>query len=174
MGLLPVIRITLKSVQGQDFPEDMKAMMRVPGPLFKKIALLAESSRQYDGLRDALKETIEICYDDSSDLNDRDYMISAVSIARTSLLYLSDMLHTEYDRRAFIIADGFDDPLEAAAKNGHYPDMLGVIALMPENTPKTNDHLETALSPEISIACKITKNSFFVCVLLRGFSYSMV
>ena len=35
MGRFPVIMISLKSVQGKDFQEAMKAMMRVFGALFK-------------------------------------------------------------------------------------------------------------------------------------------
>ena len=143
LGRFPVIMISLKSVKGKDFPEAMHAMMRVLGSLFKKFAFLADSDKQCDGLRISLKETIEICYSDSFDLKDRDSMISAVSIAKTSLLYLSEMLRTEYNRRAFIIVDGYDDPLEAAAKNGYYPEMLDVIAGMLETALKTNDHLET-------------------------------
>ncbi len=142
MGRFPVIMISLKSVQGRDYPEAMKAMMRVFGALHSKFAFLADSNRQYDGSRDALKETIEICSSDSFDLKDRDNMSTAVSIAKTSLLFLSEMLHTEYDRRAFIIVDGYDDPLETAANNGYYDKMLNVIAGMLETSLKTNYHLK--------------------------------
>ena len=142
MGRFPVIMISLKSVQGKDFPEAMKAMMRVLGALHSKFAFLADSDKQFDGFRDSFKETIEICCSDSFDLKDSDNMSTAVSIAKTSLLFLSEMLHTQYDRRAFIIVDGYDDPLEAATQNGYYDKMLNVIAGMLETALKTNYHLE--------------------------------
>ncbi|WP_406038739.1 AAA family ATPase [Succinimonas sp.] len=143
MGRFPVIIISLKSVQGEDFPEAMKAMMRVLGPLFKKFAFLADSKKQHPSVAAALRRRTEICCSNSFDLTKQNNMSTAESIAVSSLLFLSDMLHIEYDRRAFIIVDGYDDPLEAAAKNGYYPEMLDVIALMLETALKTNDHLET-------------------------------
>ena len=143
MGRFPVIMISLKSVQGKDFPEAMKAMMRVLGPLFKKFAFLADSKKQHPSVAAALRRRTEICCSDSCDLAEENNMSTAVRIAVSSLLFLSDMLHTEYDRKAFIIVDGYDDPLEAAAKNGYYPEMLDVIAGMLETALKTNDHLET-------------------------------
>ena len=143
LSRFPVIMISLKSVQGKDFPEAMKAMMRVLGPLFKKFAFLADSKKQHPSVAAALRRRTGICYSNSFDLTEENNMSTAVSIAVSSLLFLSEMLHTQYDRRAFIIVDGYDDPLEAAAKNGYYPDMLDVIALMLENALKTNDHLET-------------------------------
>ena len=143
MGRFPVIMISLKSVKGKDFPEAMKAMLRVLGALFQKFAFLSDSSRQHPSVAAALRRRTEICCSDSCDLAEENNMSTAESIAVSSLLFLSDMLHTEYDRRAFIIVDGYDDPLESATKNGYYPEMLDVIALMLENALKTNDHLET-------------------------------
>ena len=117
--------------------------MRVLGELHSKFAFLADSSRQHPSVAAALRRRTGICYSNSFDLTEENNMSTAVSIAVSSLLLLSEMLHTQYDRRVFIIVDGYDAPLEAAAKNGYYPDMLDVIALMLETALKTNDHLET-------------------------------
>lgn len=142
MGRFPVIMISLKSVQGKDFPEAMKAMMRVFGALFKKFVFLADSGRQHPSMAAALRRRTEICCSDSRDLTEQNNMSTAENIAVSSLLFLSEMLHTEFDRRAFIIVDGCDDPLEAATQNGYYPEMLDVIAGMLETALKTNYHLE--------------------------------
>ncbi len=142
MGRFPVIMISLKSVQGKDFPEAMKAMLRVLGALHSKFAFLSDSSRQNPSVAAALRRRTEICCSDSRDLTEQNNMSAAVIIAKTALHFLSEMLHTQYDRRAFIIVDGYDDPLEAATKNGYYDKMLNVIAGMLETALKTNYHLE--------------------------------
>ena len=139
MGRFPVISISLKSMQGLNFAGAMKSVLGLLGPLFKKYAFLAASENQDPAVAAALREKINICYSDSFDLTVPGNMITAVGIAKTSLQFLSDMLRTEYDKKAVIIVDEYDVPLQKAKVNGYYTEMLDVIKEMLGNALKTND-----------------------------------
>ncbi|MEE3423303.1 MAG: AAA family ATPase [Succinimonas sp.] len=139
MGRFPVISISLKSMQGLNFAGAMKSVLGLLGPLFKKYAFLAASENQDPAVAAALREKINICYSNSFDLTVPGNMITAVGIAKTSLQFLSDMLRTEYDKKAVIIVDEYDVPLQKAKVNGYYTEMLDVIKEMLGNALKTND-----------------------------------
>ncbi len=119
MGRFPVISISLKSMQGLNFAGAMKSVLGLLGPLFKKYAFLAASENQDPAVAAALREKINICYSNSFDLTVPGNMITAVGIAKTSLQFLSDMLRTEYDKKAVIIVDEYDVPLQKGKRLLH-------------------------------------------------------
>ncbi|WP_274967724.1 AAA family ATPase [Succinimonas amylolytica] len=139
MGRFPVISISLKSMQGTTFAGAMKYVMGFLGPLFKKYVFLAASKKQNPAVAAALMEKLSICYSDSFDLTVPGNIITAGGIAKTSLQFLSDMLHTEYGKKAVIIVDEYGVSLQKAKVNGYYTEMLDVIKEMLGNSLKTND-----------------------------------
>ncbi len=67
---------------------------------------------------------------------------NAAGIAKDSLLFISTMLYDEYGRKAVIIVDEYDVPLQKAKVNGYYDEMLDVVRDMLGNALKTNNSME--------------------------------
>ncbi len=143
MGRYPVISISLKSVRGEDFVGAMQSMLLLLGDLFSKYRFLLDSDKQYDEIKNSLRNKITICCDDNLDLRSvPSNMDKAIAIAKNSLKFLSNMLYSEYKRRAFIIVDEYDVPLQKATVNNYYEKMLDVVRDMLGNALKTNNSME--------------------------------
>jgi hypothetical protein len=69
-------------------------------------------------------------------------MDTDVDIVKNSLSHLSNMLYREYGRKAVIIVDEYDVPLQKAKVNGYYDEMLDVVRDMLGNALKTNNSME--------------------------------
>ena len=90
---------------------------------------------------DSLRKKLQICYDDNINLENTVNLKNATGIAKDSLLFISSMLYREYGRKAVIIVDEYDVPLQKAKLNGYYDDMLEVVRDMLGNALKTNDNI---------------------------------
>jgi hypothetical protein len=143
MGRYPVISISLKSVNGTDFCDAMKSMLRLLRNLFEKYRFLLDSDKQYEEVKNSLRNKIIICSDDNLDLRCiPSNMDKAVATAKDSLKFLGDMLFREYGQRVFFIVDEYDVPLQKAKVNGYYDEMLDVVRDMLGNALKTNNSME--------------------------------
>jgi hypothetical protein len=143
MGRYPVISISLKSVNGTDFCDAMKSMLRLLRNLFEKYRFLLDSDKQYEEIKNSLRNKIIICSDDNLDLRCiPSNMDKAVATAKDSLKFLGDMLFREYGQRVFFIVDEYDVPLQKAKVNGYYDEMLDVVRDMLGNALKTNNSME--------------------------------
>jgi hypothetical protein len=141
MGRYPVISISLKSVNGTDFPRAMKSMLNLLGNLFDKYLFLLDSDKQSAFRKNYLKQSSEACFDQKLNLRETDGMDTAVDIVKNSLSHLSNMLYREYGRKAVIIVDEYDVPLQKAKVNGYYDEMLDVVRDMLGNALKTNSSM---------------------------------
>ena len=137
MGRYPVVSISLKSVKGTDFCDAMKSMLRLLRNLFEKYRFLLDSDKQYEEIKNSLRNKIIICSDDNLDLRCiPSNMDKAVATAKDSLKFLGDMLFREYGQRVFFIVDEYDVPLQKAKVNGYYDEMLDVVRDMLGNALK--------------------------------------
>lgn len=75
-----------------------------------------------------------------------------------SLKFLSECMYRCYGRKAVILIDEYDVPLENAYFNGFYDRMVSVIRALFESALKTNDCLEFAV---VTGCLRITKESIF-------------
>ena len=91
---------------------------------------------------DSLRKKLQICYCDDINLEDTVNLKNAAGIAKDSLLFISSMLFDEYGRKAVIIVDEYDVPLQKAKVNGYYDEMLDVVDDMLGNALKTNNSME--------------------------------
>jgi hypothetical protein len=142
MGRHPVVSISLKSVKGTDFCDAMKSMLRLLRDFFKKYRFLLNSEKQPPEAKDSLRKKLQICYSDDFNLEDTVNLKNAAGIAKDSLLFISSMLFDEYGRKAVIIVDEYDVPLQKAKVNGYYDEMLDVVGDMLGNALKTNNSME--------------------------------
>ncbi len=143
MGRYPVVSISLKSVKGTDFCDAMKSMLRLLRNLFEKYRFLLDSDKQYEEIKNSLRNKIIICSDDNLDLRCiPSNMDKAVATAKDSLKFLGDMLFREYGQRVFFIVDEYDVPLQKATAGNYYKEMLNVIRGMLSSALKTNNCME--------------------------------
>ena len=76
----------------------------------------------------------------------------------TALKFLSECLYSFYGRKAVILIDEYDVPLENAYFNGFYDRMVVLIRSLFESALKTNDTLEFAV---VTGCLRISKESIF-------------
>ena len=143
MGKYPVISISLKSMKQLTYDDAFYCLQEELAREFKRhdellSRLLYEEDREkylrFIGRKAETKEYLD------------------------SLKFLSECLFQCYGRKAIILIDEYDVPLENAYFSGFYDKMVSVIRALFESALKTNDNLEFAV---ITGCLRISKESIF-------------
>ena len=142
MGKYPVIFLTLKGVEGLTFA-DAKRMLGT--------ILANEMDRHY--------------YLKTSDaLTDEDKAYFAKMLTGTdeniedSIRKLSQLLYKHHGKKAVIIIDEYDVPLDKAYQNGYYREMVSLIRGLFGQALKTNNYLQFAF---LTGCLRVSKESIF-------------
>ncbi|MBQ8706703.1 MAG: AAA family ATPase [Succinivibrionaceae bacterium] len=148
MGRYPVVRISLRDVDGLDFEEAMGSMQILLSNLFDKYRFLLDSDKQDEATKKSLREKIEICSDDDLNLSNRENMSMLKEIVKDSLAFMSGMLYHEYGAETVFIVEDYDAPLRNAREKSKkkadpedadfYDRMLEVVTAMLSLALKTN------------------------------------
>lgn len=144
MGRYPVISISLKSIDGLDFPEAMSRFARI---------IKAEAMRHKDVLTSGMLDEYE--KQQYLELLLPDYSSDTIE---ESLWIISSTLRKVYNRNAVILIDEYDVPLDKAYTHGYYDKMAGMIRNLFERTLKTNDNLQFAI---LTGCLRISRESIF-------------
>lgn len=127
MGKFPVISISLKEVDAEDYLTARSMMIDVINREVGRRKYLLESDRLLEmdkklfaGLLKSDMSDAELCW---------------------SLKELSDLLQKHYGKKAIILIDEYDVPLKKANEQGYYDEMNLLIRNMFGNALKTNDSL---------------------------------
>lgn len=149
MGQFPVISISLKSVNGNDF-ETARAM------LFDEIRMEAQ---RYQFLIDSDKLT-EIDKNIYLQLADSQVTLDATqdNILMNGLRNLSTLLEKHYAHKVIILIDEYDVPLDKAYQMGFYDKMANLIRNVFNQALKTNDSLYFAV---MTGCLRVSKESIF-------------
>ena len=168
MGRHPVISISLKDVDGDDFEDAMRVMKIILHKFFQKYRFLLESDKQYEDTKKSLRKKIEICSNDELNLSNAEEMSKLKGIAKDSLAFISGMLYDEYGLKSIIIVDEYDVPLQKAkakskkktnpGEEDYYDKMLGVIRGMLSTALKTNSFMKKGF---VTGCLKIAHQSIF-------------
>ncbi|MDO5405797.1 MAG: AAA family ATPase [Eubacteriales bacterium] len=144
MNQWPVLFLTLKSVEGNDF-ESAYGMLRVLiSGVCKKYAFLENSDRAD---RDDIRCFRSLKAQESSP-----------EILKDSLHTLMRMMNDHYGKPVILLIDEYDVPLAKASEAGYYSEMMDVIRAMLGKALKTNEFLKFAV---ITGCLKIAKESIF-------------
>lgn len=150
MGKFPVISISLKAVSGMSF-EAAKAMLRsVIGNEAMRFQFLLKS--------DKLTELEKKQYFSLINLNQRGSYSMPDEVLNNSLLLLSQLLYKHYGRKAVILIDEYDVPLDRAFQDGYYDAMVGQLRELFHQALKSNDSLQFAV---LTGCLRISKESIF-------------
>lgn len=145
MGKYPVISISLKSLKQPTFELAFDQLKRV---------LKKEYDRHWWRIQDSgqVSANEKMRYEKIMNLEgeEADYYIA--------LEFLSECLHRCYGRKAIILIDEYDVPLENAYFSGFYEKMIMLIRSLFESALKTNPNLEFAV---ITGCLRISKEPIF-------------
>ena len=142
LGQHPVIFLSLKGVEGLTF-EAARAML--------KIVLRNEADRHYE-----LKKSEKITAEDQQQF---DQLLLGTEEALTdSIRTLSKLLYKHYGKKAVIIIDEYDVPLDKAFQNGYYREMVSLIRGLFGQALKTNEFLQFAV---LTGCLRVSKESIF-------------
>ena len=149
MGKYPVIFLSLKGVEGLTYEEAFEAFVRIMGKEVNRGSFLADSDKltqiereQYKGL--TIMKNGRLAFD-------KEKLIS-------SLQLLSQLLYKHYGKKAVILIDEYDVPLDKAFQNGYYNEMVSLIRGLFGQALKTNEFLQFAV---LTGCLRISKESIF-------------
>lgn len=149
MGKYPVIFLSLKGVEGLTYEEAFEAFVRIMGKEVNRVSFLADSDKltqiereQYKGL--TIMKNGRLAFD-------KEKLVS-------SLQLLSQLLYKHYGKKAVILIDEYDVPLDKAFQNGYYNEMVSLIRGLFGQALKTNEFLQFAV---LTGCLRISKESIF-------------
>ncbi|MGN0906126.1 MAG: AAA family ATPase [Bullifex sp.] len=136
MGSFPVISISLKGVDGRTF--DFAR--------YRLNAIIAEAAERFSFLREspALSETDRKLFMSLTEVRNGRYHMDEETLS-SSLKLLSRLLFLHYGKKAVILIDEYDVPLDKAFSNGYYNEMMTLIRALLSDALKTNDYLQLAV-----------------------------
>jgi hypothetical protein len=150
MGKFPVISLTLKNVEGLNFESARKALKNTLGMEAWRLSALAESSRLTEEEKNSYKALTVV--DDHGDFKMSD------ATMEKALLILTVLLEKHYGKKAVLLIDEYDVPLDKAFQYGYYDEMVSLIRNMFGNVLKTNSSLFFAV---LTGCLRIAKESIF-------------
>ena len=143
MGQYPVINLSLKSAKQGSLNLAFKSIREEIANEFQRHQFILESEKLCNRKEEFMKIA---CKSDD------------MSLYYTSLRFLSECLEIYYGRKAIVLIDEYDVPLENAFFEGFYDEMIKFIRSIFESVLKTNPHLEFAV---ITGCLRISKESIF-------------
>ena len=152
MGRFPVISISLKDVEGDDFAAARSMLCSVIGSEALRFQFLTGSRCLTDNEKEMYRQLTMI--DGGSD----GVFAMSEAVLTASLKTLSMLLHKHYDSRVIILIDEYDVPLAKANEKGYYEQMVTLLRKMFGNALKTNDNLYFAV---LTGCLRIAKESIF-------------
>ena len=147
LGQYPVIFLSLKGVEGLSFSEARRRCIQLIKREAERFYVLKDSQRLLDIDRKKYRELLEMKYQPEE-----------VDIIISSLKTLSDLLYKYYGKKAVILIDEYDVPLDKAFQYGYYREMVHFIRGLLGEALKTNDSLAFAV---LTGCLRVSKESIF-------------
>ena len=145
----PVISITLKGVEGQSFEEAKRRLIRIIGDEAERLNILSESNNLSAGERDDYKALTA--------KKDGMFMMNEDTFS-SSLKILSKLLYKHFGKKAVILIDEYDVPLDKAYQYGYYEEMTSLLRTVFGDALKTNEYLYFAV---MTGCLRVSKESIF-------------
>lgn len=150
MGKFPVVSVSLKGVNGDNFATARSMMCSIIGNEALRFGELAQSEQ--------LTETEKLRYQALVRVDDRGDFGMSDEVMMNGLLTLSTLLQKHYGRKVIVLIDEYDVPLAKANEMGYYDPMVSVIRNIFSQVLKTNESLYFAV---LTGCLRVTKESIF-------------
>ena len=141
MGQYPVISISLKDIDGLDFASASEGLRDLISELTNRLDYLFDSGK----INASEKRQLAMLQDGEGRIE-------------SSLKFLSRLPYKHYGKKRVILIDEYDVPLERAAQNGFYKEMVALIRQIFGSALKTNDYLQFAV---LTGCLRVLKESVF-------------
>ena len=148
-GKYPVIFLTLKDVEGQNFQGAQYRMKELVGKEAGKFSFLKDSPTLMKKERERYCSIIE---------QEKGKYVMDEETLFGSLQTLSELLFQHYGKKTVILIDEYDVPLDKAFQNSYYREMVSLVRAMFGMALKTNDFLEFAV---LTGCLRVSKESIF-------------
>ena len=135
MAGYPVIFITLKNVDGLSFEEAKCQFMDVIGSEASRFRFLLDSQNLAPEDKEQYQAIIT--------MKSGAYWMSEPVLSR-SLKTLSELLNKHYRKKALLLIDEYDVPLDKSFLHGYYREMVSLMRILFGNVLKTNGALQFA------------------------------
>ena len=144
MGKYPVIFLSLKKVDGEDFKTAYAGLLSEIQREVKRLSYLQTSNALDSGEKELIKQfkTKSASKDD----------------IRDAIYTLSYFLEKHHGQKTIILIDEYDVPLDKAYINGYYDKMIDLIRAMFGSALKTNSSLQLAV---LTGCLRVSKESVF-------------
>ena len=150
MGKFPVISISLKGVDGNNFDEAKRMLRRIIGREAQKFEFLLYSSHLSEIEQQQYKALINIDKTGAFTMSDE--------FLEDGLAMLSQFLRKHYGQSVVILIDEYDVPLDKAYQSGYYDAMVKFIRTIFGQALKTNDNLNFAV---LTGCLRVARESIF-------------
>lgn len=150
MGKFPVISVSLKDVDGDNFASAFDMMCLVAGREAMRFQFLLESNN----LTDKEKQM----YEQLTSIDKNSVFQMSETVLAGSLRTLSQLLCKHYGQKAIILIDEYDVPLAKANEKGYYDQMVTLLHKTFSQALKTNESLYFAV---LTGCLRISKESIF-------------
>ncbi len=144
MGNYPVIFLSLKNIDANDYEMAFRRMVRLIRRTAQKAGYLLNSPK--------IDEQDKADYQSLLNLN------MTEDVLGDSLNVLSELLEKHYGKKVILLIDEYDVPLQKAFTNGYYDQMICLIRSLLGAALKTNTSLEFAV---LTGCLRVSKESIF-------------
>ena len=149
MGQFPVISVSLKGVNGNEFEQARAMLCNIIAQEAMRFQFLLES--------DKLTESEKLQYKSLIARDEKGLTMTSATLMN-SLRTLSILLEKHYDHKVIILIDEYDVPLDKAMQAGFYSDMIVLIRNLLSEALKTNSSLHFAV---LTGCLRVSKESIF-------------
>ena len=161
MGKFPVVFISLKQVDGDDFICAYGRLATVVYEMYSQFRYLADSNKLYDDEISSIRKYLDEEY--LQDINNNNAI-------KNSLTRLLKYLNKHHGIKPILLIDEYDVPIAKVARNNYYKEMIDIISPFLGNALKTNQDLDRAVLTGCLIAAKESiftgLNNFLVCSVI--------
>ena len=142
-GKFPVISLSFADIKETTFPSAKKTICRNIKKIYNRYGFLLEGNY----LNEDEKEMFQAVSPEMEDY-----------IAADSIRALSEYLERYYKKKAIILLDEYDTPMQEAYVNGYWDELVSFMRNLFNSTFKTNPYLDRAIMTGIT---RISKESIF-------------
>jgi len=150
MGKFPVIAISLKGVEGENFEEAKEMLCRTIGREALRFSFLKDSEH--------LSKTEHMQYQKLIEPDSGGNFAMTDGLLKDSLLLLSQLLWKHYGQKVILLIDEYDVPLDKAYQKEYYDTMVNLVRGVFGQALKTNESMYFAV---LTGCFRISKESIF-------------
>ena len=143
-GTYPVISLSFARIKENDYKKTKAKICEVIRNEYIKYNFIKDSDALTDADRDTFNRML------SRDMEETD--------ATSGLYQLSDFMYRYYGKKAIILLDEYDTPMQEAYVNGFWDELVALTRSLFNSTFKTNPYMERAVMTGIT---RVSKESVF-------------